>query len=428
MAREILKNQYIRLGAICACALLVSFGFYHLAFQGGGPTPPPAPHRVDLPIDKVNVQDIWMNKQNSILSKLEVDQQLSDQKVKVLEEEILSARRKESEEKQEGVELRQMISSLKQELKRVSEKVEQHEKNNDSATVKSIENLDKPRVKHIRNNDKTHTSKTAASFPFSHPSGVESQELGEQKQLRPQIREVSIGKRTRRVFSVDKRIPAGVSARALLVSSVDAVCGVYSNSDPIPVKLRLLDDGHLPKGIDASIKGCVIIGSAFGNISNERVYIRLERLTKVNKEGEAVETEVAGYVSGEDGKFGLRGTVVDRSGKILKNAAASGILGGVAQALQACVARQPVDCWNTYAVGVDAAKRGVASGTSSAFDLLADYYIRRAEQVQPVLQVNAGRIVDVTFTHGFEMGDLNTKEKISEVRERSRKGQKCAQS
>jgi conjugal transfer pilus assembly protein TraB len=277
-----------------------------------------------------------------------------------------------------------------------------------------------PHAKYVKTTGKTDPFYQPMALPFS--ASANGPIEMEQKQLRSPIREVSIGKKQRKVFPVAMRIPSGASARALLVSSVDAVCGVYSNSDPIPVKLRLLDDGHLPKGVEAALKGCLIIGSAFGNISSERVYIRLERLTKVNKEGEAIETEVAGYVSGEDGKFGVRGTVVDRSGKILKNAAASGILGGIAQALQASVARQPVDCWNTYAVGVDSAKKGVANGTSSAFDLLADYYIRRAEQVQPVLQVNAGRIVDITFTHGFEMGDLHTKEKIGEVRARSRRG------
>jgi conjugal transfer pilus assembly protein TraB len=149
--------------------------------------------------------------------------------------------------------------------------------------------------------------------------------------------------------------------------------------------------------------------------------MRLERLTQVDAKGNAIETEVVGYVSGEDGKFGVRGTVIDRSAKIVKNAAASGFLGGIGQVLQASVTRNSVDSWNTYSIGKNAAAKGAANGTSSAFDMLAEYYIKRAEQVQPVLQVNAGRIVDITFTHGFAMGDLHIKEKLREIRQNGRR-------
>ena len=105
----------------------------------------------------------------------------------------------------------------------------------------------------------------------------------------------------------------------------------------------------------------------------------------------------------------------------MKNAAASGFLGGIGQVLQASVSRNSIDSWNTYTVGTNAAVKGAANGASSAFDLLAEYYIRRAEQIQPVLQVNAGRIIDITFTHGFAMGDLNTKEKLEEIRQKGRR-------
>ena len=69
----------------------------------------------------------------------------------------------------------------------------------------------------------------------------------------------------------------------------------------------------------------------------------------------------------------------------------------------------------------DIVKQSCANGASNAFDMLADYYIKRAEQVMPVIQVTAGRIVDITFTHQTELGDLYTKEKVKEIRENSRR-------
>ena len=43
--------------------------------------------------------------------------------------------------------------------------------------------------------------------------------------------------------------------------------------------------------------------------------MRLEKLSCIEVEtGEVMVADVGGYVSGEDGKLGLRGTVVDRAG------------------------------------------------------------------------------------------------------------------
>ena len=55
--------------------------------------------------------------------------------------------------------------------------------------------------------------------------------------------------------------------------------------------------------------------------------MRLERLSKVESNGEFLETSVTGFVSGEDGKFGVRGSVVDKSEKMVANAARSGFRG-----------------------------------------------------------------------------------------------------
>ena len=93
------------------------------------------------------------------------------------------------------------------------------------------------------------------------------------------------------------------------------------------------------------------------------------------------------------------------------------------QILQSAVGRHRIDNYmstSTNQAVNDPFLPGVSNGTSNAFDMLSDYYIRRAEQIEPVIQVTAGRIVDVTFTHGAEIGELHMKDKIREVRERSR--------
>jgi hypothetical protein len=43
---------------------------------------------------------------------------------------------------------------------------------------------------------------------------------------------------------------------------------------------------------------------------------------------------------------------------------------------------------------------GMAGGATTALDRLSQYYIDRAEQLQPVIQIAAGQVVDIVFTAG----------------------------
>lgn len=206
--------------------------------------------------------------------------------------------------------------------------------------------------------------------------------------------------------SVAFEIPAGTVLKAVLVSGVDCGVGVQKPLGANPVLLRPIDDGRLPRNIRVPLKGSVLVGSAQGDLSTERVMIRGERLTLVEKDGSFVETEVSAYVSGEDGREGLRGVVVDRSGQIVMRAAFSGFLQGVGQTAEALVNKQKTPSTQESAVSI-----GVGGGTA-AMGKLTDYYIKRAEQLQPAIQIAAGRVVDVIFTKSVKIGEKDLKKKI----------------
>jgi conjugal transfer pilus assembly protein TraB len=59
----------------------------------------------------------------------------------------------------------------------------------------------------------------------------------------------------------------------------------------------------------------------------------------------------------------------------------------------------------------------MASGATSALDRLSQYYIDRAEQLQPVIQVAAGQVVDIVFTEGTFIGSQDIKSEIEKTRE-----------
>lgn len=383
--------------------------------------------KIDLPVDEFKAKEVWMDR-------LESQVGLLTQKQKYYEETLLEYKEKERANENEKIELKKHLAHLKKEMEKSNEFSTNKENASQlEASTVALNHVDDDLRAHFSEQRATPINKSKTDMlsnnPFSEAplngnstysnfSDYQENPM-EPPLLKPPLCAYTMSEDKEGLTAVNKRPPANLSVKAILISSLDAVCRLDAQSDPIPVKLRLIDDGHLPEGVTVKLKGCLLGASAYGDISNERVYMRLENLTMVNAKGEAIETEVTGYVSGEDGRFGMRGTVVDRTTKILTNAVGSGILSGIGQTLQAACTRPSKETLNTYSIGSEFAQN-TSSGASDAFTMLASYYIRRAEQVQPVLQVNAGRIVDVTFTHGFSMGDMHARDNIKKIRDRSR--------
>ncbi len=357
--------------------------------------------KIDMPTDSMNPQEL-------LNDKLEGEQQLMRTRFKNLEGFLLDTKAKEELAHKENLKLRTEMENLKRLV-------------NEKENLKSLEQ----KLFHPK-------EKSTSVSPFSDQSslGEHSPSLGEAYVPRRGLVIDVVQVEKNLVKHVDTTIPAGTTVRAVLVSSVDAPCGAYSSSDPQPVKLRILDDGHLPKKVRAKLKGGIVIASAHGDLSSERLYIRVERLTQVKPSGDFVETAITGFITGEDGKYGVRGVVVDKSAKLVKNAAISGAFSGINSLFQAYASqRWNNNCCGFGGVGGDysnkdlaygLAAQGGASGMQNALNTLTDYYIKRAEFIKPVLQVNAGRIVDLTFSLSTDIGDIHSKDKTEKIRNESR--------
>lgn len=418
-SNTILLRQKFYLGCIAVIILIVLWTFFTYVM----PSEPSAKEvraKVSLPIDTINKDDLWMTNLENQNKQLELQNQLLQQKMGVFEEILLANKKKEEKSEQDQSTLKADLSALKQKLNKSIE----------SANNKALAPPQAPIVQpsppviaqHPPRSSSQDSAMSFAKEPFGASAPSPSLEKPEAPPLRAPLKNFAMKDNTTKLIPVNEQAPAVITIKALLESGVAAECQVDAQTNPIPVKLRLLDDAHLPNGVKVKLKRGLILASAFGKISSERVYMRLEKLTMVNEQGEAIESQVAGYVTGEDGLYGVRGIVIDRSPKILKNAAASGFLSGISQALQASCTRGPIDSWNTknYSITGELTQQGVA-GASNAFDMMAAYYIARAEQVAPIIQVEAGRIVDITITQGFSLGDLHTQNKIKQVREINRR-------
>ncbi len=203
-------------------------------------------------------------------------------------------------------------------------------------------------------------------------------------------------------------LPAGAHAQAVVLAGVDASAGVSSQGDPRPVLLRIAgpawtaaEDGV---ALAVDIDGCTVTGAAHGDLSSEKVYVRFRTMTCAGpRPGTVVETPVAGFVAGS-GKTGVRGPVVSREGALVEKAFLAGTISGVGQGVAQAFQPQAVAAGGGAAVAntalSDIGRAGLGAGASSAGQKVADYMIRRAEQYQPVIQLQAGTKVTLVFLEG----------------------------
>ena len=202
-------------------------------------------------------------------------------------------------------------------------------------------------------------------------------------------------------------VPAGSFVRVALLGGLDAPTGGQAQTNPHPILMRTQDNAFLPNRYRFEIKECFILASSYGDISSERAFARLENLSCVRRDGKAVDMAVKGYVVGEDGKAGMRGRLISKQGQILANALLAGIGSGIGQAFQNSATTQsisPLGSTSTVNQGQQF-KSGISSGVGKALDRLSQYYIDLAEKLFPVIEIDAGRTVEVVFTKGFAFGD-----------------------
>ncbi|MCD9026737.1 TraB/VirB10 family protein [Luteimonas sp. BDR2-5] len=193
--------------------------------------------------------------------------------------------------------------------------------------------------------------------------------------------------------------------RGTLLGGLDAPTGGQSQSNPHPVLIRLADDSVLPNGFRGNYAECFVIAAAYGDISSERAYARTENLSCVRGDGATLEVRIEGALFGEDGKVGMRGRLVTKQGQMLANALLAGIVGGIGQGLATASADYSTSALGTVAnlSGADAYRAGLGTGVGRALDRLAQYYIRLAENTFPVIEVDAGREIDVVITKGVRI-------------------------
>lgn len=204
-------------------------------------------------------------------------------------------------------------------------------------------------------------------------------------------------------------LPPNSYAPARVIVGVDASAGVASQTDPLPVVLRItgparsvVKDGKL---LTTRIQGCVVNGAARGDLSAEKVYVKLQKMTCDQPGGRVAVSEVKGFISFA-GKTGVRGRVVSREGSLVSQALLAGIVGGFGRGFSANAnsvfsgITAGADGKRQQLSGGDIVQGGLGQGVADASDTVSKYLIERAEQYQPVVEMPTGIDVEIVFLDG----------------------------
>ena len=200
-------------------------------------------------------------------------------------------------------------------------------------------------------------------------------------------------------------LPPNSYAPARVIVGVDASAGVSSQTDPLPVVLRItgparsvVNSGRI---LETRLEGCLVNGAARGDLSAEKVYVKLAKMTCDQPGGRVAVSEVKGFLS-FGGKTGVRGRVVSREGSLVSQALLAGIIDGFGRGFTANA--------DTVFAGIggerdelstaDILKGGLGQGVGEAADTVSAYLIERAEQYQPVIEMPTGIDVDIVFLDG----------------------------
>jgi conjugal transfer pilus assembly protein TraB len=207
-------------------------------------------------------------------------------------------------------------------------------------------------------------------------------------------------------------IPAGSILTGVLLNGLDAPTGKKAKKEPMPVLFRIKKEAILPNRFHADLRECFLLASGFGDLSAERAYFRGETFSCVRQDGGVIEVPMNAYATGEDGKNGVRGRVVSKQGALLAQSMMAGFLRGFSDAF----GRNQVPVLLTGGLGslagttpfqnafsAQSMEGGALKGAGYAMERLSHFYMDMAEEIYPVIEVDATRQVNFIVQKGTEL-------------------------
>lgn len=208
-------------------------------------------------------------------------------------------------------------------------------------------------------------------------------------------------------------MPAGTIISGVLITGMDAPTANQSKRDPFPVLLRIKDESILPNRMKMDVRECFLIASGYGDMSSERAYLRADTVSCVRDDGGVIEAGLNAYAVGEDGKNGVRGRLVSKTGSLVAKSLMAGFLAGTADIMKPQKVQPVVNIDQVTGqripqlfTDVDPAavfSQGAMGGVSTGMTRIADYYIEMAKSIFPIIEVDSGRKIDFIVLKGAKL-------------------------
>lgn len=172
----------------------------------------------------------------------------------------------------------------------------------------------------------------------------------------------------------------------------------------------LIANGHTE-----NIKECIIQAAATGNFATESADIRLTKLScsLLDEEGKyhKLVGNIKGWVYGENGMQGLKGRLVTKEGELIEKAIPLAILESAIKALENSTKNSntiftyPSNSSSTSTMNniQDSFTEGATKTASTTLDKFSDYYLMILEQLNPIIELKAGREVSIWFEGGEQL-------------------------
>lgn len=197
-------------------------------------------------------------------------------------------------------------------------------------------------------------------------------------------------------------IPSGSIVTGVIITGMDAPTGKNAIKDPVPILVRIKHDAILPNRYSSDVKECFLLASGHGDLASERAYLRAESISCIRNDKKVIDVKVEMFAVGPDGKAGVRGRLVSKQGQLIAKASLAGIAQGFSQAFQG--SRYQLNLASPdYGM---AAQGGAIGGVGSALDRISKYYLDLADQIFPVIEIDAGQKISFVMVKGESMGVL----------------------
>lgn len=229
---------------------------------------------------------------------------------------------------------------------------------------------------------------------------------------------------TRKRRNPGNHLSTGSLVTGVLLSGLDAPTSTQAQSEPHPVLIRVKHEAIMPNRYRSDIKECFIVGAGYGDISSERAFVRSERLSCIKTDRTPIDIPMESQALGEDGKVGIRGRLVTRNGRML----AMSMMAGFGSGLSDIFRPAAVTSLNTSPSGStaferpdvqDAFEAGAYSGVNKAMERISDYYLSLAENLFPIIEIDAGRPVTMMVLNGVDLDTEDTTQVSDNAYERN---------